>query len=393
MAINRYDVIIIGAGAAGLMAAIECGKRGRKTLVLEKSKQPAEKIRISGGGRCNFTNLHTSASNFISQNPRFCISALKRYSQHDFIELVRKHKIQFHEKTLGQLFCDESSKQIIKMLLDECAEHHVELKLNVEISAVEKPENFIVTSDTGTFEAASLVIASGGKSIPKMGASGFGYQIAEQFGLDLIPTEPALVPLTFDGPMADRMKALAGVATTCVVSTNKTKFAEALLFTHRGLSGPAILQISSYWMTGSQITINLMPDALVLDRLTTAKQQTPKALVSSLFTGQLPGRLLNDILEETSVSGQLANVPDKGLRRLAERMNAWHLTPSGSEGYRTAEVTRGGVDTSELSSKTFEARKVPGLYFIGEVTDVTGHLGGFNFQWAWSSGHAAGQYA
>lgn len=390
---SNYDVIIIGAGAAGLMAAIECGKRGRRTLVLEKSKQPAEKIRISGGGRCNFTNLFASPRNFISENPRFCISALKRYTQDDFVNLVNQHGIAFHEKKLGQLFCDGSSKQIIKMLLDECALNQVEIKLGVEISKIDKPDGFLVSTNIGNLNATSVIVASGGKSIPKMGATSFGYEIAQQFGLEIIDPEPALVPLTFDGTAADKMKTLAGVAVECVVTCNQTKFAEALLFTHRGLSGPAVLQISSYWDPGGSVTVNLAPGVDMYELLNDAKTNTPKTMVSAFMAGQLPSRLLGDILEELAVSGQLANVPNKTFEKLAQRINAWSITPSGTEGYRTAEVTRGGVNTDALSSKTMEAKGVSGLYFVGEVVDVTGHLGGFNFQWAWSSGYAAGQFA
>lgn len=390
---SNYDVIIIGAGAAGLMAAIECGKRGRRTLVLEKSKQPAEKIRISGGGRCNFTNLFASPRNFISENPRFCISALKRYTQDDFVNLVNQHGIAFHEKKLGQLFCDGSSKQIIEMLLDECALNQVEIKLGVEISKIDKPDGFLVSTNIGNLNATSVIVASGGKSIPKMGATSFGYEIAQQFGLEIIDPEPALVPLTFDGTAADKMKTLAGVAVECVVTCNQTKFAEALLFTHRGLSGPAVLQISSYWDPGGSVTVNLAPGVDMYELLNDAKTNTPKTMVSAFMAGQLPSRLLGDILEELAVSGQLANVPNKTFKKLAQRINAWSITPSGTEGYRTAEVTRGGVNTDALSSKTMEAKGVSGLYFVGEVVDVTGHLGGFNFQWAWSSGYAAGQFA
>lgn len=390
---SNYDVIIIGAGAAGLMAAIECGKRGRRTLVLEKSKQPAEKIRISGGGRCNFTNLFASPRNFISENPRFCISALKRYTQDDFVNLVNQHGIAFHEKKLGQLFCDGSSKQIIEMLLDECALNQVEIKLGVEISKIDKPDGFLVSTNIGNLNATSVIVASGGKSIPKMGATSFGYEIAQQFGLEIIDPEPALVPLTFDGTAADKMKTLAGVAVECVVTCNQTKFAEALLFTHRGLSGPAVLQISSYWDPGGSVTVNLAPGVDMYELLNDAKTNTPKTMVSAFMAGQLPSRLLGDILEELAVSGQLANVQNKTFKKLAQRINAWSITPSGTEGYRTAEVTRGGVNTDALSSKTMEAKGVSGLYFVGEVVDVTGHLGGFNFQWAWSSGYAAGQFA
>ncbi|NQV98968.1 MAG: NAD(P)/FAD-dependent oxidoreductase [Rhodospirillales bacterium] len=388
-----YDVIIIGAGAAGLMAAITCGRRGRRTLVLERSPKPAEKIRISGGGRCNFTNLHTSPANFISNNPRFCISALKQYDPHRFIELVNQHGIAFHEKKLGQLFCDGASTQIIQMLLDECRKAGVEIRLGVEIAKIEKPSCFRITTGSDSLDAGSVVIASGGKSIPKMGATSFGYEVASQFGLNIVAPEPALVPLTFDGVKADQMKLLAGVSADAEITCRKTTFAEALLFTHRGLSGPAILQISSYWRSGEPIVINLLPGTNVSEFLLQAKQLTPQARIPAVLSGLLATRLITAILAEFELPGQLANTPNKTLKALGQRLNAWQLVPSGSEGYRTAEVTRGGVDTAELSSKTMAAKTVPGLYFIGEVVDVTGHLGGFNFQWAWSSGYAAGQHA
>lgn len=393
MASDVFDVLVIGAGAAGLMAAIECGKRGRRTLVLEKSRKPCEKIRISGGGRCNFTNLHTTPQNFLSENPRFCISALKRFTQFDFIELVQKHDISFHEKTLGQLFCNDSSRQIIDLLLNECNQAGVKVQLAADISSVRKDGLFKVNSNQGNFEASSLIVASGGKSIPKMGATSLGYDIAAQFGLSLIETRPALVPFTFSGETLDQMKALSGLSVPASVSFEKTKFSEALLFTHRGLSGPAILQISSYWKEGEPIHINLLPDEDLADTLITAKQETPKTVLGSVISRVLPNRLAKEITGDTLGAQQLANCPDRDLRQLAARINQWRVLPGGTEGYRTAEVTRGGVDTNELSSKTMEARNVPGLYFIGEVVDVTGHLGGFNFQWAWSSGFAAGQFA
>ncbi len=375
------------------MAAIECGKRGRRVVILERAQKPGEKIRISGGGRCNFTNIHTTAANFISDNPRFCISALARYTPRNFIEMLERHGIAYHEKKLGQLFCDDSSKQIIDMLRSECASVGVEIRLGVEIEAVEKTNGFRVKTPTQIFEAGSLIVASGGKSIPKMGATGIGYDIAQQFGLGLIPTVPALVPLTFDGPKAERMKELAGLSVETRIHCKKTHFDEALLFTHRGLSGPAILQISSYWDLGERIVIDLLPAQNAYELLKTEKQSNPKQTVSAFLNGLFPKRLAATLAQELGLAGQFANVPDKTLQALANRINEWHVQPNGSEGYRTAEVTRGGVDTGALSSKTLETKAVPGLYFIGEVVDVTGHLGGFNFQWAWASGYTAGQYA
>lgn len=362
------------------MAAIECGKRGRRTLVLERSQKPAEKIRISGGGRCNFTNLHTSPADFLSKNPRFCISALKGYSQHHFIDWVTSHGIAFHEKKLGQLFCDGSSNEIIKMLLDECLLAGVEIRLGVEISSLTKSENFKIETSLDLLQTQSVIVATGGKSIPKMGASSFGYHIAHQFGLDIVDMEPALVPLTFGGEPFERMKELAGISVNCAIRHGKTLFSEALLFTHRGLSGPAILQISSYWRAGEQVIINLLPEKIVEEFLLEAKKSKPKSRIGPLLNELLPNRLSVCILEELNLSGQLANIPDRSLKMLGQRVNNWQIVPSGSEGYRTAEVTRGGVNTDEISSKTMEAKKVSGLYFIGEVVDVTGHLGGFNFQ-------------
>jgi predicted flavoprotein YhiN len=344
---NGRDVIILGAGAAGLMCAAVAGQRGHRALLLEQARHPGEKIRISGGGRCNFTNLHTSPANFLSANPRFCRSALSGYTQRDFIALVESYGIAYHEKTRGQLFCDGSSRQIIDMLLEECRKAQAQLRLGVRISAISASENgFVVVTDQGEFRARSLVVATGGPSIPKMGSSGFGYKIAEQFGLKIVPPRPALVPLTFDTALLAQFKDLSGVSVDAVVNCGKTHFDEALLFTHRGLSGPAILQISSYWREGHADTIG-----------------GPE---------------------------RLADYSDKLLIDVVAAVKQWRVRPDGTEGYRTAEVTLGGVDTSELSSKTFESRSVPGLYFIGEVVDVTGHLGGFNFQCAWSSGYAAG---
>lgn len=390
---QHFDVIIIGAGGAGLMCAIEAGRRGRRVLLLDHAKKPAEKIRISGGGRCNFTNLHAGPKNFLSQNPHFCISALKRYTQQDFIAKVKAHGIAYHEKTLGQLFCDGSSQQIIDMLIGEAKEAGAELWLGEEVTGIEKSaEGFRLSFGETALSCASLVIASGGKSIPKMGATGFGYEIARKFGLNIVPTRAGLVPLTFKPELLSRLKELAGVAQDAAVSCGKTRFEEALLFTHRGLSGPAILQISSYWREGEEIAVNLVPGRDLLAELKAARQAQPKQELRTALFQILPKRLAEKLCELHGLEGRLADLSDKYLARAAQSLTDWRILPNGTEGYRTAEVTLGGVDTDGLSSRTMEAREVPGLYFIGEVVDVTGHLGGFNFQWAWSSGHAAGQY-
>jgi predicted Rossmann fold flavoprotein len=392
--VKKIDVLVIGAGAAGLMCAIEAGKRGRSVVIVDHSAKPAEKIRISGGGRCNFTNLHASPENFISQNKRFCVSALKRYTQFDFIDLVNRHDIAWHEKTLGQLFCDESSFQIIDMLLDECDAANVELRLNTEISNIIRRDDagFDVTTRTGAqWTCQSLVVACGGLSIPKIGATGFGYQIARQFGIDIVPTRAALVPLTFDPDMRADLGQLSGISVDAIVQCHKKQFREGLLFTHRGLSGPSILQISSYWDEGDAITVNLNPEEDAFDLLKSAKAESPKQAVHNVLSRILPNRLAQMITARQGLDRPIGETGDKALRLLATDVNQWSVMPQGSEGYRTAEVTLGGVDTNALSSKTMECRDVPGLYFIGEVVDVTGHLGGFNFQWAWSSGWSAGQ--
>jgi predicted Rossmann fold flavoprotein len=388
---NSYDVIILGAGAAGLMCAGMAVRRGRSVLVLEQARHPGEKIRISGGGRCNFTNLHTSPANFLSENPRFCHSALSGYTQHDFIALVEQYGIAWHEKTRGQLFCDGSSRQIIEMLLQEC--RTAQLRPGVRISAIAKNEDgFVVTTDQGEFRCRSLVVATGGPSIPKMGASGFGYKIAEQFGLRIVPPRAALVPLTFDLGLLARFKDLSGISVEASVGCGKTRFDEALLFTHRGLSGPAILQISSYWRAGEDIVIDMAPERDILALLKQVRRDHPRQELATALTGLLPKRLAQTVADAIRGPARLADFPDKLLSNVAAAVKAWRVRPNGTEGYRTAEVTLGGVDTTELSSKTFEAKSVSGLYFIGEVVDVTGHLGGFNFQWAWSSGHAAGRH-
>jgi hypothetical protein len=389
---HRYDVIILGAGAAGLMCAGIAGQRGRSVLVLEQSRHPAEKIRISGGGRCNFTNLHAGPANFLSDNPRFCRSALSSYTQRDFIALVERYGIAYHEKTRGQLFCDGSSQQIIDMLLAECRNAGAQWRLGVRIAAIAKDDNgFAVTTDQGEVRCRSLVVATGGPSIPKMGSSGIGYKIAEQFGLGIVPPRAALVPLTFDAALLAKFKELSGVAVDAVVGCGKTRFDEALLFTHRGLSGPAILQISSYWREGHDIVLDMAPETDVLAGLKQLRRDHPRQEMATALADFVPKRLARTIADAAGGPERIADFSDKLLTGVASAVKQWHVRPNGTEGYRTAEVTLGGVDTSELSSKTFEVRSVPGLYFIGEVVDVTGHLGGFNFQWAWSSGAAAGR--
>jgi predicted Rossmann fold flavoprotein len=391
--LNVHDVIILGAGAAGLMCAAVAGQRGRSVLLLEQARQPGEKIRISGGGRCNFTNLHTTPANFLSANPRFCNSALSGYTQRDFIALVEAYGIAYHEKTKGQLFCDGSSRQIIDMLLEECRKARAQLRLGARISSVSGSENgFVVGTDQGEFRGRSVVIATGGPSIPKMGSSGFGYKIAEQFGLKIVAPRAALVPLTFDPSLLAQFRDLSGVAVDAVVSCGKTAFDEALLFTHRGLSGPAVLQISSYWREGHDLVIDLAPTIDVLTGLKRLRGDHPRQEMATALAEFLPKRLARTIADMIGGPERLADFSDRLLTNVAAAVKHWRVRPNGTEGYRTAEVTLGGVDTSELSSKTFESRSVPGLHFIGEVVDVTGHLGGFNFQWAWSSGHAAGRH-
>jgi predicted Rossmann fold flavoprotein len=387
----KWDVVVIGAGAAGMMCAAAAGARGKTVLVLESHHAPGEKIRISGGGRCNFTNLQASPGQFLSANPHFCISALSRYTQQDFIALVARHRIGWHEKTLGQLFCDGSAGQIVDMLLDEMAKAGVQLRLKAKVQYVEKTEDgFTLQIDDGSvLECASLVVATGGKSIPKMGATDLGYRLAEQFGVPVTETWPGLVPLTFTGELLGRLEPLAGVAAPARVTCGKTQFDEALLFTHRGLSGPAILQISSYWREGREIAVNLLPDADALEVLRAARQDNGKQAASTFLATLLPRRLAKMITETDD--GALGGFSDAKLKALGREINDWRITPSGTEGYRIAEVTLGGVDTNALESKTMQARTVSGLYFIGEVVDVTGWLGGYNFQWAWSSGWVAGQ--
>jgi predicted Rossmann fold flavoprotein len=391
---EKFDVIVVGAGAAGMMSAIEAGKRGRKVLLVDHAKKIGEKIRISGGGRCNFTNIHTHPSKFISNNPKFVISALKQYTQNNFIDLIKKHNIKFHEKKLGQLFCDESAQQIIDMLLLECEMANIVLKKGTTIDDIDKQDNkyFIVVGDDKYF-CESLIIATGGLSIPKIGASKFGYDIAQKFNLKVIETLPALVPLTFSEKILAICKELTGLSVEAVVSFKKTFFEEGMLFTHRGLSGPSILQISSYWKMGNDIKVNLSPKLDVDKFLNDRKTSNPKQDISIIVSEILPKRLAHIICNENNVNGNICELSNKVLNSLSNSINAWSINPTGTEGYRTAEVTLGGIDTEEISSKTMMSNKHPGLFFIGEVVDVTGHLGGYNFQWAWSSGYVAGQYA
>ncbi|MDC0618031.1 NAD(P)/FAD-dependent oxidoreductase [Candidatus Pelagibacter sp.] len=391
---EAYDVIIVGAGAAGMMSAIEAGKRGRKVLLVDHSKKIGEKIRISGGGRCNFTNIHTKPNKFISQNPKFVISALNQYTQNDFINLIKKHNIKFHEKKLGQLFCDESAQQIIDMLLLECEKANVVLKKEVIVDDVgKKDEGYFITTNSNQYIANSLIIATGGLSIPKIGASNFGYEVAKKFDLDIVETLPALVPLTFSEKILAKCKELAGLSVEAVVSFKKTFFEEGMLFTHRGLSGPSVLQISSYWKFGDNININLAPKLNLFQTLESKKKLEPKKDINLIISEILPKRLAQIICKENEVSGNICELSSKKIKQLSDAINSWAINPTGSEGYRTAEVTLGGVNTNELSSKTMMVKKHSGLFFIGEVVDVTGHLGGYNFQWAWSSGFVAGQYA
>lgn len=386
----KNDVIIIGGGAAGLFCAIEAGKRGRSVLVVEHAERIGKKISISGGGRCNFTNLHTSPDNFLSANPNFAKSALARYTPQDFLALVERHRIRYHEKKLGQLFCDGSSSEIIRMLLKESDDAGVLIRLGCQVRRVEMDSSFKLETNQGELEAASLVIATGGLSIPPIGATDFGYRVARQFGLSIRETRPALVPLTFASNRLEELKALSGVAIDALVACRNAEFRENILLTHRGMSGPAILQISSYWKPRDVIAINLLPgqDALAILR----SKRLSEVTLSNLLAQYLPARFARAWSGLYTQNRPLNRYSDKELEEIATLLQGWQLVPDGTEGYKKAEVTLGGVDTFELSSKTMESRRVPGLYFIGEVVDVTGHLGGYNFQWAWASGFAAGQY-
>ncbi len=385
---ETYDVIVLGAGAAGLMCAARAGQRGKRVLLLERSEKPGKKILISGGGRCNFTNIGASPANYLSQNPHFAKSALARYTARDFLALVESYDISWHEKTLGQLFCDGSARQIVDMLLAECKKGDVELRCGVEVTRVERTETFEAETNAGSFRAPSLVIATGGPSIPKMGATGFAYNLARQFGLKVVEPRPALVPLTLGGEEV-LFREISGVSAPVVASAGEASFPEAALFTHRGLSGPAILQASSYWKPGDPVAVNFVPsrqDGWLIAR----KNDTPRATLRSVLREELPDRLADILAERLAVPGDLGNIPDKALRVAQEQLTRWTFRPRGSEGFAKAEVTAGGISTGELSSKMMQSTKVPGLYAIGEAVDVTGWLGGYNFQWAWASGVAAG---
>ena len=389
-----YDSVIIGGGAAGLMCAAQLGQRGKRVLVLEKSPKVGRKILMSGGGRCNFTNQYTTPEDFISANPHFCKSALNRYTQWDFIGLVMEHEIAYHEKKLGQLFCDNSAKDILNMLLKECERAGVEIQTRCDIYDVNEAGLFQLNTSKGAFEAATLVVASGGLSIPSMGVTGFGYELAQQFGMNVLPTRAGLVPFTLTGELKNLSNTLSGVSVDAQVSNQQKAFRENILFTHRGLSGPAVLQISSYWNTGETVQVDLLPDDNAEAWLLQSKQNQSKSLLRTVVAEKLPKKLVLEIeriwwpsLSETP----LAQFSNNTLIDIAQKLNGWQIKPSGTEGYRTAEVTLGGVDTDGLSSKTMESKTQSGLFFIGEVVDVTGHLGGFNFQWAWSSAFAAAE--
>jgi len=393
----HHDVVVVGAGAAGMMCAIEAGRRGRSVMVVEHGRAPGEKIRISGGGRCNFTNAHAGPAQFLSTNPSFCIGPLRRFGATDFIALVEKHGIAYHEKTKGQLFCDGSARQIVAMLATEMQAAGAELSLATSVTAIDRADRgftLALSSGPSGITCQSLVIATGGKSIPKMGATDFAYKVATRFGLAVTETRPALVPLTMDERFLAHHAPLSGVSVMARVTCGRAVFDDFLLFTHRGLSGPAILQISSYWCEGRDIVIDLMPQIDVFEHLRGIRHtRDGRVSIASWLADHLPKRLAHLIADELSVTGTLADLSDVTLRTVHTRIKAWALRPAGSEGYRTAEVTLGGVDTRALESRTMAAKSVPGLYFIGEAADVTGWLGGYNFQWAWSSGWCAGQVA
>ncbi|HWD33741.1 MAG TPA: NAD(P)/FAD-dependent oxidoreductase [Pseudomonas sp.] len=388
------EVIIIGAGAAGLMCALTAAGRGRQVLLLDHANKPGKKILMSGGGRCNFTNMYTEPSNFLSQNPHFCKSALARYTQWDFIEMVSKHAVPYHEKKLGQLFCDNKSSDILDMLLRECDSAGAELRMDTRIDQIEKVDGgYLLETSAGQFHCQSLVIATGGLSIPTLGATGFGYQVARQFGHSLLPTRAALVPFTITEPVLKGIcTELSGSSVDCIASCNGSSFRENLLFTHRGLSGPAILQISSFWEAGDTVEINLLPDHDALTWLQQQQAERPNSELKTLLGEVFTKKMANLLSEHWFVSKPMKQYTPAELAQVSDKLGAWQVVPAGTEGYRTAEVTLGGVDTREVSSKTMESLKSPGLYFIGEVLDVSGHLGGFNFQWAWASAYAAAQF-
>lgn len=390
-----WEVIVIGGGAAGLFCALTAGQRGRRVLVLERANKVGRKILMSGGGRCNFTNLYVEADCYLSANPHFCKSALSRYTQWDFISQVEAHGIDYRERKHGQLFCEHSAKDILAMLRAECDRAGVTIQTQCEISRVTHTETFSLATNHGICNAESLVVASGGLSIPSMGASNFGYTLARQFGIKVLPTRAGLVPFIFSGSFQEMTNRLSGVSLPVCIKTPTQSFCEDILFTHRGLSGPVVLQLSSYWKIGTPIDLNLLPEFDATTYLHTQKHAQPKKLLRNLLAELLPKKLVRELeflLWQTYRETPLAEIPAHALAEIARQLHAWRLQPAGTEGYRTAEVTLGGIDTTELSSKTMESRRQPGLYFVGEVVDVTGQLGGFNFQWAWSSGHAAGEY-
>lgn len=388
---RTFDAIVIGAGAAGMMCAITAGQRGKRVLLLDRAEQVGAKILISGGGRCNFTNLEITPDRFLSGNPHFCKSALSRYTQYDFIAMVERHRIAYHEKTLGQLFCDGSAREIVAMLLAECAAAGVEVRTGCRVTEVARGGQFNLATGLGAFAAPVLVLACGGLSIPKMGATSFAYDVARRFGLEVVEPRPGLVPIRLDGEALKQSRALAGISVDAIVSCRGAQFRENILFTHRGLSGPAILQISSYWHPGDSIEIDLMPELDAERFLLDRKRTRPRAELKTILAEVLPNRLAEAIAETGSQGRSIANLPDRRILEIADRLKRWQARPSGSEGWEKAEVTVGGIDTAGLSSRTMEAREVPGLYCIGEAVDVTGWLGGYNFQWAWSSGWCAGQ--
>jgi predicted Rossmann fold flavoprotein len=392
--VRSTEVIIIGAGAAGLMCALTAAGRGRQVLLLDHANKPGKKILMSGGGRCNFTNMYTEPANFLSQNPHFCKSALARYTQWDFIEMVSKHAVPYHEKKLGQLFCDNKSSDILDMLLRECDSAGAELRMDTRIDQIEKVDGgYLLETSAGQFHCQSLVIATGGLSIPTLGATGFGYQVARQFGHSLLPTRAALVPFTITEPVLKGIcTELSGSSVDCIASCNGSSFRENLLFTHRGLSGPAILQISSFWEAGDTVEINLLPDHDALTWLQQQQAERPNSELKTLLGEVFTKKMANLLSEHWFVSKPMKQYTPAELAQVSDKLGAWQVVPAGTEGYRTAEVTLGGVDTREVSSKTMESLKSPGLYFIGEVLDVSGHLGGFNFQWAWASAYAAAQF-
>jgi hypothetical protein len=388
--VEAFDVVILGAGAAGLMCAMTAGRRGKRVLLLERGDSAGAKILISGGGRCNFTNLEVTSERFISGNPHFCKSALSRYTQHDFIALVEKHRIKYHEKTLGQLFCDGSAREILAMLLAECAAAGVDLRVGQDVSEITRADHFRIETDRGSFVSSALVLATGGLSIPKLGATSFAYDAARRFGLNVIEPRPGLVPMKMASEMLALCQSLSGVSVDASVACGRDSFRENILFTHRGLSGPAILQISSYWKKGETISIDLAPELDVESFLKDRRRTRPKAEVKTILSEIVPARLAQAIAERVAAADSIANLPDRSLLAIVSTLSRFEVRPTESEGWGKAEVTVGGIDTSGLSSKTMAARAVPGLYAIGEAVDVTGWLGGYNFQWAWSSGWCAG---